>query len=169
MGYNNFLYLLNDALDKNHLELALASVKTFRAADIADVLIQLPLDNSKTLLINLPNRVDVFSFLSPEYQAELAKIIPRNILAEIIGEMSSDKRVDVYKRLDTNQQNALLPALAQAEREDIRQLASYVEGTAGAIMSSEYATLKSNMTVSEAIPCCAVKHQIQKPSILHMY
>ena len=151
MGYNNFLYLLNDALDKNHLELALASVKTFRAADIADVLIQLPLENSKTLLINLPNRVDVFSFLSPEYQAELAKIIPRNILAEIIGEMSSDKRVDVYKRLDTNQQNALLPALAQAEREDIRQLASYVEGTAGAIMSSEYATLKSNMTVSEAI------------------
>ena len=41
MGYNNFLYLLNDALKNNHIELALASLKTFRAADIADLLTQL--------------------------------------------------------------------------------------------------------------------------------
>ena len=44
-----------------------------------------------------------------------------------------------------------MPALAQAEREDIRQLSSYVEGTAGAIMSSEYATLKPNISVKDAI------------------
>ena len=49
------------------------------------------------------------------------------------------------------QQNALLPALAQAEREDIRQLSSYQEGTAGAVMSSEYATLKPELSVREAI------------------
>ena len=65
--------------------------------------------------------------------------------------MPSDKRADVFKRLDEAQQNALLPALAQAEREDIRQLSSYIEGTAGAIMSSEYATLKPNMMVKDAI------------------
>ncbi|WOE31479.1 MULTISPECIES: magnesium transporter [unclassified Acinetobacter] len=151
MSYNNFLYLLNDALEKNHISLALESVKTFHAEDLSDLLTQLPLQNSQTLLIHLTNRVDVFSCFSPEYQATLAKVMPRNVLAEIIGEMSSDKRVDVYKRLDTSQQNALLPALAQAEREDIRQLASYVEGTAGAIMSSEYATLKPNMSVEDAI------------------
>ena len=151
MSYNNFLYLLNDALETNHIPLALESVETFRAEDLSDILVQLPVKNSQILLSNLPNRIDVFSCLPPEYQAELAKVMPRNILAEIIGEMSSDKRVDVYKRLDQNQQNALLPALAQAEREDIRLLASYVEGTAGAIMSSEYATLKPNMSVSDAI------------------
>jgi len=68
-----------------------------------------------------------------------------------MGEMPSDKRVDLFKCLDHEQQNALLPALAQAEREDIRQLSSYVEGTAGAIMSSEYATLKPNISVKDAI------------------
>ena len=151
MSYNNFLYLLNDALKNNHIELALESLKPFRAADLADIIAQLPIETRQTLVLNLPDRSYVFSYLSPEIQVELAKVLPRQVLADIIGEMSSDKRADVFKRLDEHQQNALLPALAQAEREDIRLLSSYLEGTAGAIMSSEYATLLPNMSVADAI------------------
>ncbi|TCM67235.1 magnesium transporter [Acinetobacter calcoaceticus] len=151
MHYNNFIYLLNDSIENNHLQRALDAVKSFRAADLADVLAQLPLPNSQILLLQLPERAYVFSHLSAEQQARFAEVLPRATLAEIIGEMPSDKRVDLYKHLDEQQQNALLPALAQAEREDIRQLAAYTEGTAGAIMSSEYATLKPNMTVNDAI------------------
>jgi magnesium transporter len=151
MSYNNFLYLINDALENNHIELALDSVKTFRAADIADLINQLPSENGQKLLINLPARAYVFTYLPINAQIEFAQKLPRNMLALIIGEMSSDNRADIFKSLNEEQQNALLPALAQAEREDIRLLSSYVEGTAGAIMSSEYATLKPNMTVAEAL------------------
>ncbi|MEG2359272.1 magnesium transporter [Acinetobacter sp.] len=151
MGFNNFLYLLNDALSRRQIELALDSVKTFRAADLADVLAQLPLENSQLLLQHLPDRAYVFSYLAPEVQVRFANVLARNTLAEIVGEMSSDKRADLFKKLDRGQQNALLPALAQAEREDIRQLSSYLEGTAGAVMSSEYATLKPELSVREAI------------------
>lgn len=151
MSYNNFLYLLNDALSKQDIALALNSVKTFKAADLADILAQLPLENSQKLLLHLPARAYVFSYLKPEEQVKFARGLTRTDLAEIMGEMPSDKRVDLFKCLDHEQQNTLLPALAQAEREDIRQLSSYVEGTAGAIMSSEYATLKPNMSVKDAI------------------
>lgn len=151
MSYNNFLYLLNDALSNPDISLALDSVKTFKAADLADILAQLPLENSQKLLLNLPARAYVFSYLKPEEQVKFAQVLTRIDLAEIMGEMPSDKRVDLFKCLDHEQQNALLPALAQAEREDIRQLSSYVEGTAGAIMSSEYATLKPNISVKDAI------------------
>jgi magnesium transporter len=151
MSYNNFLYLLNDALSNHDISLALDSVKTFKAADLADILAQLPLENSQKLLLNLPARAYVFSYLKPEEQVKFAQVLTRIDLAEIMGEMPSDKRVDLFKCLDHEQQNALLPALAQAEREDIRQLSSYVEGTAGAIMSSEYATLKPNISVKDAI------------------
>ena len=44
-----------------------------------------------------------------------------------------------------------MPALAQAEREDIRKLSAYVEGTAGALMTSDYAVLRKDMTVAEAL------------------
>ena len=151
MGFNNFLYLLNEALSSGQIELALDSVKTFRAADLADVLSQLPLENSRLLLQHLPDRAYVFSYLAPEVQVRFANVLARNTLAEIVGEMSSDKRADLFKKLNREQQNALLPALAQAEREDIRQLSSYLEGTAGAVMSSEYATLKPELSVREAI------------------
>lgn len=151
MGFNNFLYLLNEALSSGQIELALDSVKTFRAADLADVLSQLPLENSRLLLQHLPDRAYVFSYLAPEAQVRFANVLARNTLAEIVGEMSSDKRADLFKKLNREQQNALLPALAQAEREDIRQLSSYQEGTAGAVMSSEYATLKPELSVKQAI------------------
>lgn len=151
MGLNNFLYLLNDTLKNQNIQLALDSVKTFRAADLADILSQLPVENSQILLQHLPDRGYVFSYLSPETQMKFANLLPRQTLAEIVGEMSSDKRADLFKSLNPEQQDALLPALAQAEREDIRLLSSYVEGTAGAIMRSEYATLKPELSVKDAI------------------
>ncbi len=151
MRYNNFIFLLNDSLENGHVQRALEAVETFQAPDLADILTQLPLENGKILLLQLPERAYVFSYLNAEQQARFAEVLPRATLAQIIGEMPSDKRVDLFKHLDQQQQNALLPALAQAEREDIRQLAAYVEGTAGAIMSSEYATLKPYMTVNDAI------------------
>src|SRR5690606_13244709 len=105
MSYNNFLYLLNDALSKQDIALALDSVKTFKAADLADILAQLPLENSQKLLLHLPARAYVFSYFKPEEQVKFAHGLTRTDLAEIMGEMPSDKRVDLFKCLDHEQQN----------------------------------------------------------------
>src|SRR5699024_7247230 len=45
----------------------------------------------------------------------------------------------------------LFHRVAGAEREDIRRLASYEEGSAGAIMSSDYVWAHLGMTVGEAL------------------
>lgn len=155
MRKHNFIDLLHASIQSSmqdqNIQNALQTIHSFKAADIADLLTQLPIESSQILLVNLPARAYVFSYLKPDQQIKLAKAIPWATLAEIIGEMPSDKRVDIFKQLNSEQQDILLPALAQAKREDIRQLAAYIEGTAGAIMSSEYATLKPNMTVLDAI------------------
>lgn len=41
--------------------------------------------------------------------------------------------------------------MAEAEREDIRRLTNYEDGTAGAVMTSDYATLSPDLTVAAAI------------------
>lgn len=166
---SNFLHVLNQAFKNNNLEQIVAAVETVPAPDVADILMQLPLENCKDLLIHLPDRAYIFSYLSAEKQVELAQILPRSELAIILGEMSSDNRADVFKALDTQQQQALLPALAQAEREDIRQLASYSEGTAGAIMSSEYATVQPDMTVQEAIKILRLSAPDKETMIYFVY
>jgi magnesium transporter len=46
---------------------------------------------------------------------------------------------------------AIMPLIAQAERNDIRRLWNYEEGTAGAVMTTEYAMLPRQLTVEAAL------------------
>jgi magnesium transporter len=96
-------------------------------------------------------RAEIFGALDEDIQVELAESLTRQDLARIVDNMSADERVDLLKRLPEDKQETLMPALAQAEREDIRRLFSYAEGTAGAVMTSDYATLSPDQTVQEAL------------------
>ncbi len=122
-------------------------------ADIASLIEVLsPAEASKLLrLLPLEERADVFGYLDSDDQIEIARALGRREFAKIVSEMSADERADLFNRLPHEQQEMLLPALAQAEREDIRKLASYSEGTAGAVMTSDYATLSPNITAREAL------------------
>lgn len=96
-------------------------------------------------------QADVFSYLDPDSQTLLATVTPRGDLAAIVMGMKADDRADLYKKLSDHQRDALMPALAQAEREDIRRLAAYDEGTAGAIMTSAYAALSPDLSATRAL------------------
>ncbi|MDH7599058.1 MAG: magnesium transporter [Sedimentisphaerales bacterium] len=96
-------------------------------------------------------RSEIFSHLDEDLQVEIVKGLTRPEIASLLTEMPPDDRVDLFKQLPESLQESVLPALAQAEREDIRRLAAYREGTAGAVMTSDYATLLPEMTSSEAI------------------
>lgn len=139
------------------LEKARPEAPTFSArlhpADLAEMLEEMSLDAARTALLSLPLAIaaETFGYLDPETQVGLAQVLARGELAAIVTEMNGDDRADLYNRLTPEQQDALLPGLAQAEREDIRRLAAHEEGTAGAIMTSDYATLTADLTVREAL------------------
>lgn len=122
-------------------------------ADLAELLEEMDLDVGRAALLSLPltTAAETFGYLDPETQVGLARVLVRGELAAIVTEMNGDDRADLYNRLTPEQQDALLPGLAQAEREDIRRLAAHEEGTAGAIMTSDYATLTAELTVREAL------------------
>src|SRR5690625_2979248 len=93
----------------------------------------------------------VFGYFDHDFQTSLATVMPRTELAAVVMEMRADERADLYKELSDEQREALMPGLAHAEREDIRQLASYEEDTAGAIMTSSYASLSPELSATEAL------------------
>ena len=96
-------------------------------------------------------KAEIFSYLDIDLQLEFAKITKRNELAQLITYMAHDDRVDLLKQIPEEKRELILPALAQAEREDIRKLSAYPEGTVGAVMTSDYATLAKDLTAGEAI------------------
>ncbi len=148
---DNLALVLSEAIQNNQFDDALVAIKGLRPVDLADVLEQLEPSLGWRLLERLPDRAEVFTYFEPEQQVRLAREFPRATLAALVSEMPADERTDLFKRFDQNQRDALLPALAQAEREDIRKLSAYVEGTAGALMTSDYAVLRKDMTVAEAL------------------
>lgn len=102
-------------------------------------------------LLPLEEQAGIFGYFDRDFQVDLAHTAPRAKLARVVTEMHADERADLFNELSDEQQEALLPALAQAEREDIRRLAAYEEGTAGAIMTSDYALLNESLTAAQAI------------------
>lgn len=72
-------------------------------------------------------------------------------MLRFVENMEPDDRVDLLKAVDDDVREAIMPLIAQAERNDIRRLWKYEEGTAGAVMTTEYAVLPQHITVSEAL------------------
>ncbi|GIX11306.1 magnesium transporter [Elioraea sp.] len=122
-------------------------------ADLAGLLDQHAPAAAWAVLAGLPlaRRAEAFGYLAAETQVAIAQVAPPRELAATISAMDADERADLWNRLDETARAALAPALAAAEREDIRKLASYPPGTAGAVMTSEYAVLRPEMTAREAI------------------
>src|SRR4051812_3478281 len=96
-------------------------------------------------------RAEVMGYLESETQLRIVAAMTPADAAALLHLMSHDERADLVNRLDDERVDQILPRLAHAEREDIRRLASYEPGTAGAVMTTDYATLPPHLTVREAI------------------
>lgn len=147
------LEALRESLDHHHTSEVVEQLQALPAADAAWVLSQLPHDVTlSSLITQSPARqAQIFTHLSLELQSLLAPAMGRKAVTRLFEHMDHHKRADLYKHLSDQDRLALLPGLAHAEREDIRQLASHPEGTAGAIMTSAYASLQPDQTVQQAL------------------
>ena len=144
---------IKEYLAKKDIESLKEFCKSTHPGLVAEFISPLSPDEIWEILKSLESdlRAEIFSHLDLDLQIKLTENLSRQDLAQLISEMSPDDRVDLLKRLPEETKEALLPAIAQAEREDIRKLSSYPEGTAGAVMTSDYATLPPDITAQEAI------------------
>ncbi|WP_206931197.1 magnesium transporter [Roseococcus thiosulfatophilus] len=135
------------------LALAPETAASLHPADLAALLSRRPAEAGWAIMSTLPltRRAEAFGYLDPALQLGMARAAPPRDFAALVTAMDADERADLWARLGPEAQEALLPALAAAEREDIRRLAAYPAGTAGAVMTSEYAVLRGELTARDAI------------------
>ncbi len=120
---------------------------------VAEMIEDLDPDDGEILFRSLMprSRAEVACYLDPETQTRLVGAMSPRDAADLLHVMSHDERATLVKRLDEDFVDEVLPHLAQAERDDIRSLASYEPGTAGAAMTTDYVTLSPKITVGEAL------------------
>lgn len=84
-------------------------------------------------------------------QLEIFKNTSRKRFSLIFEHMPSEARADLFQHLTQQEQAELLPYLRKKTREDVIHLSAYPPETAGGIMSTDFATVRIDMTCAEAI------------------
>jgi magnesium transporter len=96
-------------------------------------------------------RKEIFSYFEIERQLEILETQDRTELASLIEELAADDRVDILNELDEDIVRDLLERIPSDDRRDILRLQQYPEGTAGSVMTTEFAKLPESLTVREAL------------------
>lgn len=146
---------VTEALRQNPDELV-ALTEELHPADLADLTIALEPDLSHLLLTVLP--VDIaartLEACSEENRLLLFEPLAYGAMgraAAITDEMAADDRADLYALLPPDLRARLLETIDDEESRDIRQLLSYPEDSAGALMTTDFVALPATNTASQAI------------------
>ncbi|PAU87047.1 magnesium transporter [Pseudomonas sp. WN033] len=153
MSYNILADALRAAMVRQDRDGIRHILNELQPADLAEFVRQEGAASAQQLLTYLPmdERADVFGYLEPDEQLEIAKDLDDLQLGQLLAHMNADEGADLFNLLEQARQDAILRGMAKEEREDLRRLASYAEGTAGAIMTSDYVVVPADLTAREAL------------------
>jgi len=101
--------------------------------------------------LGIPVGIQLFEEFDDERKLEIFDCFNNEWMADILEEMSPDERADFVKYLPEQKIEEVLPLVARAERIDIKKLIEYKEGTAGSILTTEYASLSCDITAKDAL------------------
>jgi magnesium transporter len=101
--------------------------------------------------VPVERQAEIFPYYPMPRQVELFTVADRRRVGPLLEWMAPDNRDDLLRELDPDFVEEILPLVAKAERHDIRMLLSCPEGSAGSMMTTEYATLPAEITAGEAI------------------
>jgi magnesium transporter len=100
---------------------------------------------------SIANQAAIFEYFPLDSQVQMVAGTGQQHMARLIEQMSHDDRADLISKLDPRVAEGLMRLVDEADRRDIATLVQQKEGTAGAIMTTDYAWLPANITAGEAL------------------
>ena len=126
---------------------------TMNPVDIAEVFSELEERQIPLLFRLLPKELaaEAFAEMEAEAQEVLVRGFSDNELKELLDELYADDAADLVEELPANVVKRILRQATPEMRSAINQILRYPENSAGSMMTTEYVSLRSQMTVGESI------------------
>jgi len=148
--------------DVDPVETSIASIKLrvphaglseLHPADLATIIDQLAPRDRAGVLASLDDEAaaDAIEEMEPDTQVEVLEGLAPERAADILEEMSPDDAADLVADLDQVTRDEILAHMEPDEVEEVQELLSYPEDSAGGMMTTEYIALEEHLTAAEAI------------------
>ncbi|ODG98107.1 magnesium transporter [Nostoc sp. KVJ20] len=144
---------LEALLQQENFQGAKALLVPVQPVDIAQAIEDLPkaMQAIAFRLLSKQEAIEVYEYLDSSVQQSLIAELRHQEVLDIIDKMSPDDRARLFDELPAKVVRRLLEQLSPDEREATALLLGYKEGTAGRIMTTEYLSVKEDLTISQAI------------------
>ncbi|MDO5494597.1 MAG: CBS domain-containing protein [bacterium] len=131
----------------------LATLGDLKAADLADVLHDLPEARRLEVAKELDNErlADVLEELGDDDRVEILSGLDVSRAADVLDVMQPDDAADLVAELPEHQASQLLELMEPEEAEDVRRLLAYEEDEAGGLMTTEPLILPPEATIATAL------------------
>lgn len=95
--------------------------------------------------------IDVFRYLQADDAAHLLRELPTELFAEIVEGLEPEHCADIFASLSDGDRRLFLERLPGKTRNEVQELLSFPEDSAGRIMSRDFIAFHTNVKVQDAI------------------
>ncbi len=140
-------------LEEKKYKEAKVELNNLNSSDVAELLEDI--DSKEVVkifkLINKDKAAEVFAYLPVEQETEIIALLSDKEAVSLLDDMYADDATDLIEEMPANVVKRLLRKCTAETRNDINKLLNYPENSAGSIMTVEYAELKEDLTIKQAI------------------
>ena len=135
------------------LRVSHSNLARLHPADLAEIVDQLSVHEGVALFEGMDDETaaEALEEVAPERQLSLLEGMESEKAADILEEMDPSVAADVLGEMSDEKANELLALMEQEESEDVKELLSYREDSAGGIMTTDYMAVPDTWTAAQVM------------------
>jgi len=153
LNIQNTIERIREIMDDETLVQLKEELNGFHEADLADIFQELkPEERLQCFkLLDIEKAADLMEYLNPQIQVELLGDIDEEVASRIITKLPHDAAADVLGDMEEDESETYLDKLPHKFSEEVRELLTYNEDTAGGMMNPIVLTVNSDMSVKDVL------------------
>ncbi len=162
---------IREIIEDQNISQLQEELNNFHSADLAEIFPELSPEERLIAFENVDEdkAAELLEYLTPQYQVELLGEIDEEKASNIIMKMPHDSVADVLGDMEEDESESYLNKLPHKFSDEIRELLTYKEDTAGGLMNSIVLTVRKEMTVEEVLNYIRKEAEEENMELYYIY